>query len=411
MIILPEDFDFVCDCGCEHKVSIQKIVIENDCLCRLGEHLADLGITGKTCAVYDTNTYSAKGMNRPETDFQIILNSADLHADEKGVDQLLKELPDDVNILIAVGSGTIHDITRYCAAGRDCVFVSAPTAASVDGFASSVAAMTWKGFKVTMPAVAPALILADISVISQAPSFLSVSGVGDILGKYICLADWKIARILTGEYYCEGIAGLMKDAVNEVMDCINDLKTGEISAFEKLTYGLLLSGVAMQLSGNSRPASGAEHHISHFIELGVIGNSSALHGEKVGVGTLLCARKYHELYERKNIKAIPDLHYPLTKEYLQPVFGDLSESVLEENKHDVLADVNHEVLDERWEEIRSIISEVPAYKHLLKILESINAKTTLSDLGIEETNLASIFEFSPYVRSRLTLLRVSKLLD
>jgi len=411
MIIAPEDFQISCKCGREHKVSIRRIVIGKDCLPNLNAHLADLGISGKTCGVYDSNTYKAAGLLRPKTDYEVILPSLNLHANERAVKQLTDSMMQDVKVLIAVGSGTIHDITRYCAAQKGICFVSAPTAASVDGFASSVAAMTWNGFKITMPAVAPVLILADISIISQAPSYLFASGVGDILGKYICLADWKIAGILTGEYYCEGIAGLMEKAVNEVRGCCEGLIRGESDAFEKLIYGLILSGVAMQLSGNSRPASGAEHHISHFIEMGIVGSSDALHGEKVGVGTLICAKRYHELGAKQAIKAKRPSPFPLTEKYLQPVYGSMTEGVLEENSHDVLADVDPAVLEEKWPEISGIISKIPSYEQLLEILRSIEARTTLADIGISDTMYNTIIEYSPYMRSRLTLLRISKMLD
>ena len=410
MILSPKDFDIFCSCGRDHQVSIRRIVIEKDCLPRLNAHLAVLGIYGKTCAVYDTNTYKAAGMVRPDTDYEFVMNSRNLHADEKAVNRLMYNIPADTKVLIAVGSGTIHDITRYCAAQRGTVFVSAPTAASVDGFASSVAAMTWDGFKVTIPAVAPALILADISVISQAPRYLSVSGAGDILGKYICLADWKIAHILTGEYYCDGIAGLMRKAVNEVVQCCTGLENGETSAFEKLTYGLILAGVAMQLSGNSRPASGAEHHISHFVEVGAAGISHALHGEKVGVGTLICAGRYHEMIRSEVIHAHRPVHYPLNREYLHPVYKNLTDSVLEENKHDVLADVDPRIFEEKWAEIRKIIAEIPSREFLYNILHSLGAKTSLTDIEVEESKLDTILEYSPYVRSRLTFLRAAKML-
>ena len=411
MIITPDDFVLSCECGREHKVSIKRIVIEKNCLPALPAHMAELGISGKICGVYDSNTYAAAGKLRPQTDYDVVLPSINLHADERAVKQLTDSMPPDVKVLVAVGGGTIHDITRYSAAQKGICFVSAPTAASVDGFASSVAAMTWKGFKVTMPAAAPVLILADISIISQAPAYLSVSGVGDILGKYICLADWKIAGILTGEYYCDGIARLMEKAVNEVRDCCAGLKRGDSEAFVKLTYGLILSGIAMQLSGNSRPASGAEHHISHFIEMGVVGSSDALHGEKVGVGTLICAKRYHELGAKQAVKAKRPSHFPLTGEYLQPVYGSMTEGVLDENRHDVLEDVDPAVLEEKWPEIAGIISGIPAYEQLLEILQSISARTTLADIGISETKYETILEYSPYMRSRLTLLRASKMLQ
>ena len=91
--------------------------------------------------------------------------------------------------MIAVGSGTIHDITRYHAYERKIPFFSVPTAASVDGYVSTVAAMTWHGFKKSFTAVSPVVVIADTDIFSKAPMRLTASGVADLLGKYTALAD------------------------------------------------------------------------------------------------------------------------------------------------------------------------------------------------------------------------------
>ena len=200
--------------------------------------------------------------------------------------------------MIAVGSGTIHDITRYCAYQLGVPFVSCPTAASVDGFCSSVSAMTWYGFKKTLTAVAPKIVVADLNVISKAPSYLAKSGFGDMVGKFVALADWKVAHIMTDEYFCNTIHDMTMDATRAVVQSADGIRKGNIDSFEKLTYGLLMSGLAMQLLGNSRCASGAEHHISHLIEMkpeGLGGTSNALHGvvkvDSVDLGNDLSAAR------------------------------------------------------------------------------------------------------------------------
>lgn len=153
--------------------------------------------------------------------------------------------------------------------------------------------MTWYGFKKTFTAVSPKIVVADLDIISKAPARLTASGVGDMVGKYIALAEWRIGKILTDEYFCDKIYGMTLDAAKEVVNAAEDLAEGKTSAYEKLMYGLVLSGLAMQLLGNSRCASGAEHHISHLIEMrpdGLGASSDALHGEKVGVGTLIASK-------------------------------------------------------------------------------------------------------------------------
>ena len=311
MILDSRKLNGPCACGRNHVMNTRAAVIEEGCLEKFETYLEEYGITGKRAAVYDENTYHAKNLVRPKAEQEIVLNPENLHANELATGAVLEKLDPDVKLLIAVGSGTIHDTTRYCANKLGIPFIACPTAASVDGFCSTVSAMTWGGYKKTLPGVAPDIVLADVSVIKEAPLYLALSGVGDILGKYTALADWKIAHALTGEFFCPTIEGMTRDAVKAVYECCEKVGERDSHAMEQLTYALLLSGLAMQLMGNSRPASGAEHHISHLIEmepeaLGV--HSHALHGEKVGVGTALVSGVYHEL------AAISDLS-PYVKPY------------------------------------------------------------------------------------------------
>ena len=123
------------------------------------------GLQGYCVAVYDENTYQATADRHPRVDEEVILPAENLHANEHGVDLLLESLPEKTEIILAIGSGTIHDISRYCAYTKNLSFVSCPTAASVDGFCSSVAAMTWNGCKKTLTAVSPKIVVADLDII------------------------------------------------------------------------------------------------------------------------------------------------------------------------------------------------------------------------------------------------------
>ena len=304
MIIDSNKYNGMCSCGREHKMTTEFCVIESGCMAEFYNYINRYGISGFSVAIYDENTYNATMGVHPKVDKEIILSPENLHADNHGVAKAMEQLPDKCDYLIAIGSGTIHDITRYCAYEKGIPFVSCPTAASVDGFCSSVAAMTWDGYKKTFEAVAPKIVIADLDIISKAPIRLTNSGFGDMVGKVIALADWKISNVLIDEFFCTTIHDMTMDATKAVMNSAEKIKSGDASAFEKLTYGLLMSGLAMQMLGNSRCASGAEHHISHLIEMqpeGLDVKSDALHGEKVGVGTLICCRQYHKIEDDKNI--------------------------------------------------------------------------------------------------------------
>ncbi|MBQ2734977.1 MAG: sn-glycerol-1-phosphate dehydrogenase [Clostridia bacterium] len=410
MIIDAKKYGGKCTCGRDHALSTELCVVEAGCLERIDEYLRQYGLTGYCTAVYDRNTYNAEGLVRPHADFEVILDPTDLHANEHGVELLWEQMPAETEFLIAVGSGTIHDITRYCAYKKGISFVSCPTAASVDGFCSSVAAMTWEGAKKTLTAVSPKIVLADLNVISKAPLFLAKSGFGDIIGKYIALADWRIANTLTGEYFCDRIHDMMMEATDAVKESSLGIANGDVSAYEKLTYGLLMSGLAMQMLGNSRPASGAEHHISHLIEMapeGIGVSSDALHGEKVGVATILACAEYHRLGSVANADWND---YPaITSEYLRNTFGErLYQQLIAENEKDSAAGITGDLINRNWKKICEILETIPETDELLELYAKIGVKTTLADIGVDEGKADLLLEASPCVRNRLTLMRLRR---
>ena len=361
-----------CACGRVHTMETRAAVIEPGCLFEFEKYMAQFGVTGKRCALYGENSYAATADRHPRAEQKIVLDPTGLHANEISTAEVLAKLEGDVEVIVAVGSGTIHDIARFCAHERGIRFVSCPTGASVDGFCSTVAAMTWYGFKKTLPAVAPEIVLADTEIIKNAPMELVRSGVGDIMAKYTALADWKMAHVLTNELLCEKIYSIMQDAADTVMQSVPGIARGEESAYADVTYALIMSGIAMQMMGNSRPASGAEHHISHMIEMEPEAfpvKFPAMHGEKTGVGSLIAVREYKRL-----------------------------------------AKVSREKLSASWGELRHIIDELPTEEYLYGLLEMLDAKRDLASIGVEESELPVLLKNSPLVRNRLTLMRTRRMM-
>ena len=408
MIIDSKKYDGLCSCGKTHKMETLFCIIENGCLYDIDKHTEKYGLSGYSVAVYDENTYKATKDRHPQVDLEVVLPPENLHADEHGVELLLSRLPEKIGYLIAVGSGTIHDITRYCAYQKNIDFISCPTAASVDGFCSSVAAMTWNGCKKTMTAVAPKMVIADLEIIKNAPIHLAKSGFGDMIGKYIDLTDWKIANILTKEFYCERIAQMTFDATQEVIKSINGIIACEESAYEKLIYGLLLSGLAMQMMGNSRPASGAEHHISHIIEMEpelLEIHSEALHGEKVGVGTLMVFEEYQKILAKTKNDFSDYEGY--SEKLIEDVFGkEKSQEIVKENQNDAAQDIKSEMIKSNFGDIIIQINKLPNVKDLEKIYHTAGIKSNLSDINVSSEKKDLLLKYAPMVRNRLTLLRL-----
>ena len=404
-----------CACGETHRLSTRAVLLEAGATQKLSGLLDELGLTAGGVVVCDRNTACfADGVisvlgGRLLPSGAVTLDPDGLHADEKATETLDSLLLPGVSFLLAVGSGTIHDITRYIAHRRRIPFVSYPTAASVDGFVSTVSAMTWYGFKKTMPGVAPVCVVADTDVFARAPYRLTASGVSDVLGKYTALADWQIAHLVTGERVCPRIMAMSREAADKVRENMRTLRAGGADAMEKLMFALLLSGIAMQMWGNSRPASGAEHHLSHLWEMEVINRrTDAMHGEKVGVG--LC--KVIDCYRRllfSEVHAVAQ-YDGLPHARLRTSFGALYSAIAEENTPDILCGVQLERLEAQLPAIRHHIAALPEPAVLSAEMAAAGCCTELAQIGLPADILEDSLTFSPYVRSRMTLMRLRALL-
>ena len=414
-----------CACGMEHNIDVEKIVIESGAVSQLEEILEEFQNPVFIC---DSNTRTAAEpfLEEEFKDYPVIeLNPEGLQEDNRGVNKVMKQLDYcdrglssvSVDVLVAIGGGTIHDLTRYAATEYDIPFVSIPTAASVDGYAANVAALTWDGLKRTVAGVSPRWILADTDIFSAAPSRLTASGVSDFLGKYISILDWKIAHLVTGEYICEEVCDLLEKALRDVSRVLEDIRFGDKDAIEKLMYALLLSGLCMQIVESPRAVSGAEHMVSHLWDLNVLNEkTNALHGEQVGLGLLIVTDYYKKLgyaIRHKNVTVKSETAKGLEMSLLEHTFGKkgLLEGILTENTPNPLEDIDLEELEEQLPEIEDLIDDLPDADDMYAKLHDAGCVHEISNLGIDKEKVELTLQSSPYVRNRLTLLRLSKLLE
>jgi len=408
------EFRKPCACGRAHSLVIKALLIERGAINKLPEVVSSLGRFNHITVVCDNNTKAIAGDKAAQlisAGQLVVLNAENLHANEKAVAELEKLADSRTDLFIAAGSGTVHDITRYVAHARGLDFISVPTAASVDGFVSNVAAMTFGGRKVTVPAVSPIAVVADSEIYSTAPQRLTASGVGDLLGKYTALADWKIAKLLTGEYLCDYVVGLEDEALKIVVANIDKIGAADPDALEQLMYALVLSGLAMQMVGNSRPASGGEHHMSHLWEMHAINpETEALHGEKVGVGCILVSEKYHKFADTVSAEDIKFVPVDIPAEIKANFGAEFAEGLLEENTPEPLEKVTEEAFRSHLDEIKAVIREVPTADELRRILKACGGVTAPEEIDIAPAIVPQSLKLSPLVRNRLTLMRAMKLL-
>ncbi|ABU82351.1 NAD(P)-dependent glycerol-1-phosphate dehydrogenase [Ignicoccus hospitalis] len=228
--------------------------------------------------------------------------------------KVLEGLNGEPNVVVGFGGGKAIDVAKYVAMklGRD--VVSVPTATSHDGIASPFSSL--KGLKgpTSVKTKTPIAVVADIEVIARAPERLNRAGIGDVLAKFSAVRDWRLAHVLKGEYYGSYAASLALMSAKHVLKYSPLLKALSEDGLRILVEALISSGVAMCIAGSSRPASGSEHLFSHALD--VIANRPALHGEQVGVGTIMMLYLHGSKLWRKVRKVLRDLNLPTTAEEL-----------------------------------------------------------------------------------------------
>lgn len=293
--------EYSCACGKSHKVDIQAIRVGSGVMQELPGILRDLGAS-HIFLVTDNYTYEAAGRQVEQLLDQaglayhkrVFQTETPLVPNEYALGSVLAAMTSQDDMLLAVGSGTLNDVTKYVSARTGIPYVIAATAPSMDGYASTVAPTILDGFKTTLPAVYPAAIVADVDILKDAPMPMLTAGFGDIIGKFTSLADWRLSHQLNGEYYCPEVAGVIEAAVETCAANAQALAQRGPQAIQAVTEALILSGLAMGMVGVSRPASGAEHQMAHYWEMDALrrGEEHPLHGNAVGVGTVLAASLY-----------------------------------------------------------------------------------------------------------------------
>ena len=293
--------EYSCACGKSHKVDIQAIRVGSGVIQELPGILRDLGAS-HIFLVADNYTYEAAGRQVEQLLDQaglayhkrVFQTETPLVPNEYALGSVLAAMTSQDDMLLAVGSGTLNDVTKYVSARTGIPYVIAATAPSMAGYAPTVAPTILDGFKTTLPAVYPAAIVADVDILKDAPMPMLTAGFGDIIGKFTSLADWRLSHQLNGEYYCPEVAGVIEAAVETCAANAQALAQREPQAIQAVTEALILSGLAMGMVGVSRPASGAEHQMAHYWEMDALrrGEEHPLHGNAVGVGTVLAASLY-----------------------------------------------------------------------------------------------------------------------
>ena len=202
------------------------------------------------------------------------------------------------DLFLAVGSGTINDSCRLVSYRMGIPYGVVATAPSMDGYLSAGSPILFDGGKNTIKCTTPRFLIADTSIIKDAPFDMLLAGIGDMFGKYVGILDWELARDYSGEYFCERIAGEVIKATDSCLKSGALLRSRDEGVIKSVMEGFVITGLGMAYTGNSRPASGSEHIVAHAFELEDVsdGRKPNLHGLEVCEGTRIIAEMYKLLY-------------------------------------------------------------------------------------------------------------------
>ena len=412
---LIREFSVPCPCGVRHETTIRDVRIGSGLRKQVGEILSENGFSEDLLLVADKNTLAAAdGIEdslkrcgfRVEKHIYPELRVAEMkHVTE--LEELIRGK--DVSIL-SVGTGSVNDPCRLAAARQDkklCIFGTAP---SMDGFASYSSPLVDRGFKASYPAKSPEVVIGDTEVLAAAPKQLKSAGFGDMMAKYVGLIDWKLSNILTGEYYCDRVAALTRKAADDILSMADKVTAEDEETAGSIFSALLLTGIGMSFTKNSRPASGSEHIIGHLIECIELRDNKIpnFHGEDIGVCTLEMLRFYGELAEKDCVSAHRE---QVDWDDVYSFYGSMSEDVRKVNTPDTVTDlVSPRDIEEKWQQIRDVIRSVPDEKTVRAAMESAGCRLTVSDIGKSDELFSSCVRYSPYMRRRLTLLRMKDMI-
>ncbi len=400
-----------CSCGRPHHCPIRTVRIGEGALLCLPDVCEGYS---HILLVADTNTYAACG-ERAEALLRDLVASKHIFAgtdlvipDETSVEAIEGKLTAETDLIVGVGSGVINDLCKFVGHRHHLPYIIVATAPSMDGYASAGAAMILGGMKVTPSAAPPMAIVADTEVLKNAPMDMIRAGYGDIIGKYSCLNDWKLAACIRGEYFCETVYRMVMNTADRVRSLAAGIANRDGKAITALMEALVEVGVAMAYVGNSRPASGSEHHLSHFFEItGILNGTPYLpHGTDVAYSSVLTARLREEILSREPRRNPFDRAAYETA--IRRAYTAIADSVIAQQ--DGLGWYHEPGTDEfvltHTDDIRAILKEAPAEAETRAMVEAVGLSMDELYDTYGEARIAEALKWAKDLKDRYSVLWV-----
>ncbi|MBR5518796.1 MAG: sn-glycerol-1-phosphate dehydrogenase [Clostridia bacterium] len=398
-----------CACGREHLCPIKGVSIGNGAIADLSEYARDYK---NILVVCDQNTLKVGGEQVKEIlgdkvyDVLVYNSEGFLVPDEVAIEEMENKLKENTDLIVGIGSGVINDLCKYVSFKRDLPYHIVATAPSMDGYASNGAALIIKNMKVTYSARVPEVIIGDTSMLKDAPMDMIKAGYGDIMGKFSCLNDWKLSKLVNDEYICEYVYDLTYDIVKKTKPLAKKLLERDEESIKTLMEALVVVGIAMAYIGTSRPASGSEHHLSHFFEItGIIDDEPYFcHGTDVAYSMLAVQQLRDEIIKMDS---------PVTKAFdesdweanVKRVYKKAADGIIEyQKKLGMIYEDKSQVYAQKWNEIKEVLKEVPSVEETTEMLETVGLPVEDFYKMYSKEKLADAVKYAKDLKDRYTVL-------
>lgn len=408
-----------CACGQSHHAPTRALVVADDALERLADVISRLGAR-RVALVADVRTQAVAGAAVAERVARagcavqtVIVPDRDGRTPvcDEPTKCTLADLVTEADILVAVGSGVVNDLTKWLAFERERPYLVVATAASMNGYTAANVAPTINGVKLLVRARAPLALFAVPDVILNAPFVMTTAGLGDVIAKTISAADWRLNSLVVGEHFCPLCAGIINDVEPLYLEHPERICAGDRTAVMALFDALLYSGLAMTLIGSSAPASGGEHLFSHTLDMmsAVDGVPHDLHGRQVGVGTIIAAR----MYERIMAIDTPRVHTPpadIAAQFWGPLAPAVRAAYQAKRAHLMrFAEMLRQ--PDQWQQVKAAIAPyLRSSRAIADCLKRAGAAGTAADIGCDQARMRQAVLHMHEIRARTTVVDLAWLL-
>jgi glycerol-1-phosphate dehydrogenase [NAD(P)+] len=413
-LVDPDAYGALCSCGKPHRVYAMQLIEGDLAYETLAGDCKDPAAGKPVFLLDDTNTHTAAGRNisklfdKSNIRYQRLELPGHVHANLEVVEQALQAAA-GYRLIIAVGAGTINDIGKYAASRMGIPYWTVPTAPSMNGYTSAIAAIEAQGVKRTLPATPPERIYADPQVIQNAPGRLRQSGFCDILAKSVSDLDWQCESLLFNGTHCTLPEALVSATEASYIDNPEKIDSGDPEAIMGLFRGLLVSGVSMSLAGSSAPASGGEHLVSHFLDMRkkITGRKPDLHGLQVAAGIIVAAVCYRLLsqVEPHMLKANARKVLDSDVQRIAGVWGEDAPEIEKQFKGKAKRlEAFDTLLPDNWNALKTIFAGSRSPEHYAQLMRRTGYPLTLKALNVSPSEFLLAVETSRTIRDRITVL-------